>query len=59
MQATRWRGVALINGHSRGRYLDDKFFWPILACAEELQVPLYLHPTPPQRADRPVVAAGC
>jgi uncharacterized protein len=38
---------ALINGHSRGRYLDDKFFWPILACAETLQVPLYLHPTPP------------
>jgi uncharacterized protein len=38
---------ALINGHSRGRYLDDKVFWPILACAEALQVPLYLHPTPP------------
>jgi predicted TIM-barrel fold metal-dependent hydrolase len=34
---------ALINGHSRGRYLDDKFFWPILECAEALQVPLYLH----------------
>jgi predicted TIM-barrel fold metal-dependent hydrolase len=31
---------ALINGHSRGRYLDDQFFWPILACAEALQVPL-------------------
>jgi uncharacterized protein len=38
---------ALINGHSRGRYLDDSFFWPILACAEALGVPLYLHPTPP------------
>ena len=21
---------AIINGHSRARYLDDKFFWPIL-----------------------------
>ena len=41
---------ALINGHSRGRYLDDKFFWPILECAEALQVPLYLHPTPPPQA---------
>jgi predicted TIM-barrel fold metal-dependent hydrolase len=30
---------ALINGHSRGRYLDDKFFWPILAAAEEFGVP--------------------
>lgn len=38
---------ALINGHSRGRYLDDPFFWPILERAEALQVPLYLHPTPP------------
>lgn len=38
---------AVINGHSRGRYLDDTFFWPILECAAELRVPLYLHPTPP------------
>jgi uncharacterized protein len=38
---------ALINGHIRGRYLDDPFFWPILERAEALQVPLYLHPTPP------------
>jgi predicted TIM-barrel fold metal-dependent hydrolase len=40
---------AVINGHQRGRYLDDKFFWPVLECAEALQVPVYLHPTrPPQ-----------
>ncbi len=38
---------AVINGHTRGRYLDDTFFWPILECAAELRVPLYLHPTPP------------
>jgi hypothetical protein len=36
----------MIHGHSRGRYLDDKFFWPILERAEELGVPIYLHPTP-------------
>ena len=30
---------AMINGHSRGRYLDDKFFWPILECAVALNVP--------------------
>jgi uncharacterized protein len=41
---------AMINGHSRGRYLDDTFFWPILECAEALSVPIYLHPTPPPQA---------
>jgi predicted TIM-barrel fold metal-dependent hydrolase len=40
----------LINGHSRGRYLDDKFFWPILEAAEALDVPIYLHPTVPPKA---------
>jgi uncharacterized protein len=39
----------LINGHSRGRYLDDKFFWPILERAEALNVPIYLHPTVPPK----------
>jgi uncharacterized protein len=38
---------AVINGHSRGRYLDDNFFWPILERAEALHIPLYIHPTPP------------
>lgn len=46
---------ALINGHSRGRYLDDQFFWPILERAEALNVPIYLHPTQPPR---PVVEAS-
>jgi hypothetical protein len=41
---------ALINGHSRGRYLDDKFFWPMLERAEALNVPIYLHPTAPPKA---------
>lgn len=46
---------ALINGHCRGRYLDDRFFWPIFERAQELAVPIYLHPTrPPQ----PVVQAS-
>jgi predicted TIM-barrel fold metal-dependent hydrolase len=44
----------LINGHTRGRYMDDAIFWPILERAEALKVPLYIHPTrPPQ----PVVDA--
>ena len=37
----------VINGHNRGRYLDDQFYWPILECADALNVPIYLHPTPP------------
>ena len=41
---------ALINGHTRGRYLDDKFFWPILERADALDVPVYLHPTMPPKA---------
>jgi len=50
----RFKG-ALINGHTRGRYLDDGFFWPILERAEALGVPIYLHPTPPPR---PVIEAS-
>ena len=44
---------ALINGHCRGRYLDDQYFWPIFERAQELGVPIYLHPTrPPQQVDQ-------
>lgn len=40
----------LVNGHTRGRYLDDESFWPILERAEALKVPLYIHPIqPPQQ----------
>lgn len=41
---------ANINGHTRGRYLDDKFFDPILERLAALNVLLYLHPTPPPKA---------
>lgn len=41
---------AIINGHNRGRYLDDKFYWPILERAQALNVPIYLHPTMPPKA---------
>jgi predicted TIM-barrel fold metal-dependent hydrolase len=40
----------MINGHTRGRYLDDKFFSPIFERAEALNVPIYLHPTIPPKA---------
>jgi predicted TIM-barrel fold metal-dependent hydrolase len=32
-------------------YLDEKQYWPILAKAEELDVPIYLHPTVPKIAE--------
>jgi uncharacterized protein len=40
---------ALINGHINGRYLDDKFFWPVFESAEALGVPIYLHPQIPPK----------
>jgi uncharacterized protein len=48
----------LINGHTRGRYLDDKFFWPILERAEALNVPIYLHPTVPPKPVAEVLYGG-
>ena len=46
---------AVINGHQRGRYLDDKFFWPVLEAAQSLRAPIYLHPT---RPPKPVIEAS-
>ncbi len=41
---------ALINGLTEGRFLDDPRFEPILARAEQLDVPIYLHPNLPPRS---------
>ena len=38
---------AMIHGHTGGRFLDDKSFWPIFARAERLGVPIFLHPSTP------------
>jgi predicted TIM-barrel fold metal-dependent hydrolase len=46
---------AIINGHNRGRYLDDKFYRPIFEAAEALNTPIYLHPTQPPK---PVIEAS-
>ncbi len=43
---------ALINGLTQDRFLDDAMFEPILARAEALDVPLYLHPNIPPEAVR-------
>src|SRR6185295_10898643 len=48
-RAVRTLGLkgAVINSHTNGEYLDDPKFWPILACAEALDVPIYIHPRDP------------
>jgi predicted TIM-barrel fold metal-dependent hydrolase len=51
-RAVRQLGLkgAVINGPTGGRFLDDQLFWPILECAESLEVPIYVHPAPPMAA---------
>jgi predicted TIM-barrel fold metal-dependent hydrolase len=38
---------AMLHGLANGKFLDDKRFWPIFARAEQLDVPIYLHPAHP------------
>jgi 2,3-dihydroxybenzoate decarboxylase len=38
---------AMIHGLANGSFIDHKRFWPIFACAEALDVPVYLHPSVP------------
>jgi hypothetical protein len=42
----------LVNGATDGRFLDDPAFAPILSQAEQLDVPIYLHPGLPTRVVR-------
>lgn len=42
----------LANGPTDGRFLDDPMFAPILARAEALDVPIYIHPGIPSEAVR-------
>jgi predicted TIM-barrel fold metal-dependent hydrolase len=43
---------ALVNGATDGRFLDDPVFEPILARAEKLDLPIYLHPGIPTESVR-------
>ena len=40
---------AMIHGLTNGRFIDGKEFWPIFARAEQLNVPIYLHPSWPAK----------
>jgi predicted TIM-barrel fold metal-dependent hydrolase len=43
---------AMIMGLTHGRFMDDKSFRPIFERAATLDVPVYIHPTPPLAAVR-------
>ncbi|HET7131766.1 MAG TPA: amidohydrolase family protein [Gammaproteobacteria bacterium] len=50
---------AIINSHTQGEYLDNEKFWDILAAAEALDVPIYIHPnTPPNAMIQPFLERG-
>lgn len=36
---------ALIDNNCGGRFYDDSFFWPVFEAAQELDVPIYIHPS--------------
>ena len=38
---------AMIHGHTRGSFLDERKYWVIFERAQALGVPIYLHPTLP------------
>jgi len=41
---------AVLNSHTKGRYLDEPQFWPILEALEACDAALYIHPTTPPTA---------
>jgi predicted TIM-barrel fold metal-dependent hydrolase len=49
---------AMIHGQTRGVFLDHPSARPILAAAERLDVPIYLHPAPPPAAVRESYYSG-
>lgn len=53
-----FKGV-MVNSHTRGEYLDDPKFDPILRACVEADQPLYIHPqSPPDSMIDPFVEAG-
>jgi len=45
---------ALISSMTSDRFTDGKEFWPVYERAEALDVPIYIHPSPPHHAVRDV-----
>ena len=49
---------AVVNGTTNGLFLDDPLFYPVFEAAQELDVPIYLHPAPPTSAVREAYYSG-
>ncbi|MDQ2738706.1 MAG: amidohydrolase family protein [Actinomycetota bacterium] len=49
---------AMIQGLTNGLFMDDSAFAPVLAAAEELRVPIYLHPAEPPPVIRDAYFSG-
>ena len=49
---------AMVHGTTRGLFLDDPRFTPILEAAQQLDVPIYLHPAPPPAAVKQAYFSG-
>lgn len=49
---------AMLCGRTREKNLDHQDFWPLFECAEELNVPLFIHPQIPQKAVRDIYYSG-
>lgn len=49
---------ALVSGATEGRYLDHPSFEPLLARAEALDVPIYVHPAPSPKPVRDALYSG-
>jgi predicted TIM-barrel fold metal-dependent hydrolase len=48
----------MVNGSTDGKFLDDPMFEPVLARAEALEVPIYVHPGIPPQAVREAYYGG-
>ena len=49
---------AMVSGMTRGKFLDDPAFAPVLSRAEQLDVPIYIHPGVPPPAIRDAYYGG-
>lgn len=49
---------AMLCGRTREKNLDHKDFWEVFECAENLGVPLFIHPQIPQKPIRDIYYSG-